>query len=284
MEPVIKIQDLSFKYYNSSRNALFKINLEVFAGDFVLVTGPSGCGKSTLLRCLNGLIPHFYQGEFSGHVFVEGTDTRTSNVSELSKLVGLVFSDPESQLLTLEVAADVAFGPENLGLPRDEIISRVDWAIKNVGIEGLRHFAPFELSGGEQQKVAIASILSIKPKVLVLDEPTANLDPKSAKSIIHLLGDLSEQGVTIIVAEHRLDLVSQYSNKVVLMQKGEVKLEGEPEKVFTSNLTEELGVDAPVYYSLSQSMSKVGLRVNGVRSMEELVRALEVGDVICDQI
>lgn len=248
------------------------------------MTGPSGCGKSTLLRCLNGLIPHFYQGEFSGHVFVEGTDTRTSNVSELSKLVGLVFSDPESQLLTLEVAADVAFGPENLGLPRDEIISRVDWAIKNVGIEGLRHFAPFELSGGEQQKVAIASILSIKPKVLVLDEPTANLDPKSAKSIIHLLGDLSEQGVTIIVAEHRLDLVSQYSNKVVLMQKGEVKLEGEPEKVFTSNLTEELGVDAPVYYSLSQSMSKVGLRVNGVRSMEELVRALEVGDVICDQI
>jgi energy-coupling factor transporter ATP-binding protein EcfA2 len=284
MEPVIKIQDLSFRYYNSVKNALSKINLEVFAGDFVLVTGPSGCGKSTLLRCMNGLIPHFYQGEFSGQVLVRGIDTRKSSVSELSTLVGLVFSDPESQLLTLEVASDVAFGPENLGLPRDEVIERVDWAIKNVGIEGLRRLAPFQLSGGEQQKVAIASILSIKPKVLVLDEPTANLDPRSAKSVIHLLGDLSKQGTTIIVAEHRLDLISHYSNRVVLMQAGEVRLEGEPQRVFTSKLTTELGVDAPVFYSLKESMSKAGLIVNGVRDMEELASALEAGEVDCDQV
>jgi len=282
-QPVISIDNVWFRYAGASDQALRGVTLRIQRGEFVLVTGPSGCGKSTLLRCMNGLIPHFHEGEFSGSVKVKGVDTRDKNVFQLAQTVGLVFSDPESQLISLEVEDDVAFGPGNLGLPKKEVLDRVDWALTKTGIETLRHAEVFKLSGGEQQKVAIASILALKPEVLVLDEPTANLDPASAKALIELLGELNSQGVTVVLAEHRLSMASKYSTRVVLMADGKVVLDAEPDFAFTSPKIDEVGVEKPEFYGLKRRLLEEGLNVKEICSMEQLLTKVESKEIECDK-
>ncbi|MEM0271664.1 MAG: ABC transporter ATP-binding protein [Thermoprotei archaeon] len=282
MKELVKFTDVWFTYLGNTEPSLKGINLSVDSGEFVLVTGPSGCGKSTLLRCMNGLIPHFHEGEFKGSVHVGGVDTRSSTVSKLAQRVGLVFPDPESQLIALEVEDDVAFGPGNLGLAKQEVLDRVDWALRKSGIEGLRHAQVFKLSGGEQQKVAIASILALKPSVLVLDEPTANLDPLSAKSLIDLLGELNRSGTTIIVAEHRLSMISKYCTRVLLMDDGKIVLDADPSTAFTSRLPLEIGVERPEFYMLRKSLLDRGLKVDDISTIEELLVAIQRKAIECD--
>ncbi|MEM3799250.1 MAG: ABC transporter ATP-binding protein [Thermoprotei archaeon] len=282
MKELVKFTDVWFTYLGNTEPSLKGINLSVDSGEFVLVTGPSGCGKSTLLRCMNGLIPHFHEGEFKGSVHVGGVDTRSSAVSKLAQRVGLVFPDPESQLIALEVEDDVAFGPGNLGLAKQEVLDRVDWALRKSGIEGLRHAQVFKLSGGEQQKVAIASILALKPSVLVLDEPTANLDPLSAKSLIDLLGELNRGGTTIIVAEHRLSMISKYCTRVLLMDDGKIVLDADPSTAFTSRLPLEIGVERPEFYMLRKSLLDRGLKVDDISTIEELLVAIQRKAIECD--
>lgn len=284
MDPIIRFENVWFRYAGSERPALKGINLTVQRGEFLLVTGPSGCGKSTLLRCMNGLIPHFHEGEFSGRVTVKGMDTRTKNVYELAQVVGLVFPEPDSQLVALEVQDDVAFGPGNLGLPKEEVSRRVDWALEKTGISGLRNAQVYRLSGGEQQKVAVASILALKPEVLALDEPTANLDPYSAKSLISLLGELNAQGVTIVLTEHRLSMASRYCTRVVLMGEGGIVLDADPEKAFTSREIEELGVEKPQFHALKENLRRRGLRVDGISGVDELLLKVEAGEIECDKV
>ncbi|MEM0119843.1 MAG: ABC transporter ATP-binding protein [Thermoprotei archaeon] len=282
MNELVKFTDVWFTYLGNTEPSLKGINLSVDSGEFVLVTGPSGCGKSTLLRCMNGLIPHFHEGEFKGSVHVGKVDTRSSAVSKLAQRVGLVFPDPESQLIALEVEDDVAFGPGNLGLAKQEVLDRVDWALRKSGIEGLRHAQVFKLSGGEQQKVAIASILALKPSVLVLDEPTANLDPLSAKSLIDLLGELNRGGTTIIVAEHRLSMISKYCTRVLLMDDGKIVLDADPSTAFTSRLPLEIGVERPEFYMLRKSLLDRGLKVDDISTIEELLVAIQRKAIECD--
>ncbi len=221
------------------------ISFDVERGDFFTLLGPSGCGKTTLCRCLNGLIPNFYSGEMEGEVYVCGLNTREHSTSELAKHIGFVFQNPENQLFSLTIERDVAFGLENLGLSREEIKKKVEWALSIVGINDLKDKAPYELSGGQQQKAAIASVLAMKPEVIVLDEPTSFLDPKSALEILKVIQKLNKEfKITVILVEHRLDFATQLADRVVIMNDGEIVLDGEPSKV----LTEEaylLGVGIP---------------------------------------
>jgi len=267
--PQIKAEGFSFTYSGSKSPSVRDLDLAIERGEFVLLTGPSGCGKTTFCRCLNGLIPNFYPGHLEGRFEVCGMDIARAKTYELAKLVGHVFQNPENQLFSLSVEREVAFGPENLGLPREEIRERVEWAMELVGISDLRDRAPYELSGGQQQKVAIASVLAMRPEVLVLDEPTSFLDPKSAKSILETIAKLNEElGMTVILVEHRLDLASRLADRVLIMNKGRLVLDGEPRRIF-GKAAHLLGVGLPKVTLLFQMLREDGLDVGIPITVEE---------------
>jgi len=257
---IIKTEGLTYTYTVGTKPAFQDISIEIEKGEFILLTGPSGCGKTTLCRCFNGLIPHFYSGKLEGEIEVAGLKVAEHQIHELAQHVGLVFQNPENQLFALSVEKDVAFGLENLGTPREEIRRRVNWALEITGIRDLRERAPYELSGGQQQRVALASILAMQPEIIVLDEPTSFLDPLGAKKIFEVINDLNKKlGITIILVEHRLDLASRYANRVIIMDKGRITLDGEPREVFTSEEAHLIGVGIPKTIRLYQF-----LRGNGV--------------------
>jgi energy-coupling factor transporter ATP-binding protein EcfA2 len=245
---VIRAEQLGFKYVGSEKAAIQKVDLAISKGEFILLTGPSGCGKSTLCRCFNGLIPNFYQGELSGDLKVDGKSSKTRLTSELSRSVGYVFQNPENQLFALTVEKDIAFGPENLGLSRGEIRARVDQAMAVTNTAGLKSLAPYELSGGQQQRVALAGVLAMRPNVIVLDEPTSFLDPKTAEEVLGAAEQLRrEEGITILVVEHRLDLVARFAERIVVMDKGSIVADGGLEEILDTefDLLTALGVGVP---------------------------------------
>jgi len=242
--------------------ALEDINIIIGQGEFVLLTGPSGCGKTTLCRCLNGLIPNFHPGEMSGELLVDGVSVAAETTSELSRKVGYVFQNPENQLFALTVEKDVAFGPENLGLTREEIRARVDWAMDAAGTVALKDLAPYELSGGQQQRVALAGVLAMKPSVIVLDEPTSFLDPRTAEEIMGAVDDLRrENGITVIVVEHRLDLVGRYAERIVVMDHGRIVADGKVEDVLDAEFDRlsGLGIGLPKVSLLWALLKRDGL-------------------------
>jgi len=229
---LVELIDVHFRYAGSEEYALRGVSLEAEEGEFVLLVGPSGCGKSTLLRVLNGLIPHFYEGDFRGVARVAGLDVPKTPPHVLARHVGMVFQDPENQLFLSSVEREIAFGLENMGLPRSEIRRRVREVLELFGLEELKDRAPYELSGGQQQKVAIASVMALEPRVLAMDEPTANLDPISALEILSLVSRLTrERGVLAIVVEHRLELALRFATRMVVMDGGRIVASGDPRRV-----------------------------------------------------
>jgi len=255
---IIQARNLTFTYAGSKKPAIENVNLTVDRGEFIVLTGPSGCGKTTLARCLNALIPSFYQGEISGTMSVLDRDISALTTSELARNVGFVFQNPENQLFSLSVERDVAFGPENLGLPREETRRRVDWAMKITGISELREAAPYELSGGQQQRAAIAAVLAMKPEIMVLDEPTSFLDPLSASQILEAVAALRKEiDITIVLIEHRLDLASKYANRIIVMDQGNVILEGSPSKVYGEE-AKLIGIGIPKITMLFNLLKKDG--------------------------
>jgi energy-coupling factor transporter ATP-binding protein EcfA2 len=231
--PAIAARNLSFTYAGAEKPSMENVSITAEKGEFVVLTGPSGCGKTTFCRCLNGLIPNFYSGDLRGELQVDGINVSEKSTAELAAHVGFVFQNPENQLFSLSVERDVAFGLENLGIPREEALKRINWAMEATGILDLRDKAPYELSGGQQQRAAIAGVLAMRPSVLVLDEPTSFLDPKSAEEIIRVIAKLNtELGLTTLLVEHRLDIVSRYANRVVVMDKGKVALDGTPAETY----------------------------------------------------
>ncbi len=277
----IDIQGLTYSYPGVSRHALSNLSISVKKGEFLVLTGPSGCGKTTLCRCLNGLIPHFYGGELKGTVKISGLDVMEYPISVLAQHVGLVFQSPENQLFALSVEKDVAFGLENLGFCREEIQSRVDWALEMTGISDLRDLAPFELSGGQQQRVAIASILAMRPEIMVFDEPSSFLDPLSAQGIFEVISALNKElRLTVILIEHRLDLASLFARRVIVLNNGRIAMDGSPREVFVSEETRLLGIGVPKVTRLFQMLREehvpvsrlpitVPEAVNEVRSLLE---------------
>ena len=263
--PIIDLKNVTYRYFDVDKPALKDLDLEIDEGDFVIITGPSGCGKTTICRCFNGLIPHFYNGELSGKIVVSGLDVKETQTSVLSQHVGFVFQNPENQLFALSVEKDVAFSLENIGLAREEIVERVEWALEMTGITELREKAPYELSGGQQQRVAIASVLAMKPEVVVLDEPTSFLDPLSAKRIFEVISSLNKDlGITVVLVEHRLDLASEYANEVVVMDEGKVSFVGTPRDVFNDRDVWALGVGIPKVTRLGHYLKERGIDLGGV--------------------
>ncbi len=262
---VIVAKNLGFNYTGAKKTAIQGIDLTIREDEFILLTGPSGCGKTSLCRCLNGLIPNFYQGEWTGQLLVDGLDVTTQPTSELSRKVGYVFQNPENQLFALTVEKDIAFGPENLGFSRDQIRERVDEAMSTTGTEGLKDLAPYELSGGQQQRVALAGVLAMKPSVIVLDEPTSFLDPHTAEDVMRAADNLrKELRLTIVVVEHRLDLVARYAERIVVMNGGRIVADGNLEQVLDEQFDtlEALGVGVPRVSLLWSMLRRDGL-VNG---------------------
>lgn len=256
---IIRASNLTFTYAGAPRSSVEDVSLEVSPGEFVVLTGPSGCGKTTVCRCLNGLIPNFYSGDFTGELVVDGMNVKEHTTAELSSHVGLVFQNPENQLFSLSIERDVAFGPENLGLSREETRRRVDWALEVTGITDLKDRPPYELSGGQQQRAAIAAVLAMQPKIIVLDEPTSFLDPKSALGILEVISDLNKKlGITIILVEHRLDLASKHANRVIVMDSGKIVLDGTPKQVYGEQ-ARLIGIGVPRVITLFNLLQKGGL-------------------------
>jgi energy-coupling factor transport system ATP-binding protein len=229
---MISVEALTFTYAGSDRPVLRDVSTRISEGEFVLIVGKSGCGKSTLCRALNGLVPHFYGGLFSGRVLVDGRDTRKTPPSKFANLIGMVFQDPENQLVMTNVENEMAFGLENLGVPVSEMKERVVRYAEYFDLRKFfKRFIP-ELSGGEKQKVVLASVLAMKPKYLVLDEPTSQLDAENAALFLDFLTKLNtEFEIGIVLVEHRLERCLRYADRVILMDEGRIVADGPKNQV-----------------------------------------------------
>ena len=258
---IIQLDDVSFSYADADERALEHVTLSVEEGDFLGVIGPSGAGKSTLASTMSGAIPHHFAGKFFGAALVDGADTCEASLTDISRLVGSVLQDIDAQMVASVVEDELLFGLENFGVPHAEIPARLDAALVTVGITELRDREIATLSGGQKQKVAIAAILALRPRVLVLDEPTAALDPASSTMVFDTLRDINEHGgITVVVIEQKVALLSRYCNRVAVLDHGRVVLEGSPHEVFSHG--EELrriGVDSPRVTRISNSLARAGL-------------------------
>jgi len=263
--PIVRVSGLTYYYEGEEQPALRDVNLEVHPGEFILLIGSSGCGKSTLALSLNGIIPLVLGGRIKGRVYIDGTDTRYSSVHELSPRVGIVFQDPESQLCNLYVDEEVGFGPSNLLLPPAEVERRVDRALADVGQKDLRRRLIYELSGGQKQRVAIASVLAMEPDVLILDEPTANLDPMAATRMFDLVETISrETGVTVILIEHNVDRVMQRVDRLIVMAEGRIVGDEHPRSFMRERgrfVLDVLGLRIPQACEVGLRMEEKGLRL-----------------------
>jgi len=269
---MINIQELSFKYTDAEKNALDKINIHIEKGDFVGLIGESGAGKTTLCNCINGLIPHHYTGDFYGSVKIDNEDTFDVEPGKLALKVGSVFQDIESQLVSYFVEDELLFGLENFGVPADQIESRIVNALDSLGISELRNREVSSLSGGQKQKVVIAAILALEPDILVLDEPTGELDPVSSYEIFTLLKKLNEEkGITIIVAEQKIMLLCEFVKKLIVLEKGTCVHYGEIRSTLTHQKEmEEAGINCPRVLTLTGRMVEEGLTPAGLKPEERI--------------
>ena len=218
----ITLDKVTFQYAGKDSNAIHSVDLDIHEGEFVLLTGRSGCGKTTVARLINGLIPHFYEGELEGTARVGGTETREMEIGDIGKMVGSVFQDPRSQFFMTDTTSEVAFGCVNAGLPRNDVAQRVESAFRRMNIQRLRDRSVFDLSSGEMQMVAIASCYAMGPSVYVFDEPSANLDMEAVEALREALSELKREGKTIVVLEHRLFYLSDLIDRMVVIEDGSV--------------------------------------------------------------
>ena len=275
---MIEIKDLSFTYKGTQKPMIQHINLAIPDGQFVGITGAAGSGKSTLTYVFNGIIPHCYPGDFYGAVLIDGQDTCEATLTDISRAVGSVCQDIDSQMVSSVVEDEMLYGLENFGVPRDEIAGRVDEALAAMGISDLREATIAGLSGGQKQKVAVASILALKPRVLVLDEPTAELDPASSLNVFELLRRYAkENNTTVIVVEQKIALLSEFADRLLIVEGGSIAFDGSPAEVLehTDELL-EIGVNCPRSTSLVNALREKGLYEGSVaRNVEDAVRVCE---------
>ena len=256
MQPIIQLENVSFSYSQEASRALTDVSLCIEQGEFVGIIGPSGAGKSTLAAVLSGAIPHHYRGAFYGAARVEGRDTCEISLTDIARVVGAVAQDIDAQMVASVVEDEMLFGLENFGVPHDQIEGRIQRALATVGIEQLRDREIATLSGGQKQKVAIAAILALEPRVLVLDEPTAALDPVSSRMVFETLREVNRvAGVTVVVIEQMVALLSEFCERVIVMNKGSVALDGTPREVFAhAEDLRAIGVDSPRVTRVYNSM------------------------------
>lgn len=254
----LRFCNVSYNYSGSEEKALKNINLEIKKGEFVGIIGPNAAGKSTLCRAASGLIPHSFTGELSGDIYVKEINIKEKKPAQLAQYVGHVFADPEAQLSQMTVWEEIAFGPANLGVPKDEILSRIETVLDLLNIKKMRDRSPFTLSGGEQQRVAIASVLAMQPNILILDEPTSNLDPRGTSEVFDAVKSLNrEHNLTVVMVEHEVELLAQYATRIIFMNQGQIVLDGPPREIFRqAEVIQETGMNIPQVTEVAQILDK----------------------------
>jgi len=276
----VVVENLKYRYPSTERLALSGVSFEVEQGEFIGIIGKNLAGKSTLCEALVGLVPHFYKGAYGGRVIVDGVEVLSSSVSELARHIGIVFQNPFTQITAakLTVYEEVAFGLENLGFQREEMVKRIDYVLELLGLYAYKDRNPFELSGGQMQRLAIASIIAMKPSIIVLDEPTSQLDPLGSEEVFKAVQSLSKEGITIIMVEQKMEKIAQYADKIILMHEGHLVDFGTPEEVFSRLDLESYGVEPPVFTSIAK---KLGIKDNNTGLYPvtlEQMRRLMIGE------
>jgi energy-coupling factor transport system ATP-binding protein len=276
MDLMIQVNDVHFDYLSHEGQEIAALNgvtLDVKKGEFIVIIGHNGSGKSTLAKHLNALLK-----PSKGIVYIKGMDTRDQDkLWDIRQTAGMVFQNPDNQIVATIVEEDVAFGPENLGLPPEEIRKRVDEALKTVGMDKYAHSAPHYLSGGQKQRVAIAGIIAMKPEIIVLDEPTAMLDPSGRREVIETIKYLNKhEGITVVHITHYMEEAVD-ADKVIVMEQGRIVLQGTPEDVFSKvEVLKEIGLDVPQVTELAYR-----LRAEGLDIPLNLLKVEEMVDAIC---
>lgn len=239
MSPIIAVTNLSYAYPSVTPNeahawVLREINIGIEAGEFVAVMGANSSGKTTLCLSLNGIVPQSTGGTIKGQVLVDGLDTKRTPLPELARRVGMVLQDPETQFFNMSVETEIAFGLETLGVVRAEMRERITWALDLVGLRGFEKRSPFQLSGGQKQRVAIAAVIAMLPKILVLDAPTASLDPLGKTEFFNVVRTLRQsQNMTIVMAEQDSERVAEFADRVIVLREGQVEWADTPERVLS---------------------------------------------------
>lgn len=255
-----KLKDVSYKYPLEDREILKNINLDIKKGEFWAVIGKNGSGKTTLCNVLRRFVPDFYKGELKGKITLEGKELKDYSAKEIVQKVGFVFQNPFTQISGVKetVFEEIAFGLENLALDAEDIRKRVEETLKLLRIEELRNKNPYELSGGQGQKVALASIIAMDPEIMVIDEPTSQLDPKGTEEIFEIIDILKKEGKTIILVEHKLELIAEYAEKVMVLDEGEMILSGNTEDVLKNKILMEKEIGIPQYAALAYKLMEEG--------------------------
>ena len=250
------VEDLKYRYPLTEKLALDDISFKVEPGEFIGIIGANGAGKSTLCQALVGLVPHFYKGAYGGRVLIDGVNVEKSDIAEICQKVGIVFQNPFNQVTgsKLTVYEEIAFGLENMGLERVEMKKRIDEALELLDITPYKERQPFDLSGGQMQRMAIASMIAMKPEILILDEPTSQLDPEGSEEVFSAVQSLAKQGMTIMMVEHKMEKVAKYSNRVMLLHEGHLVDFDTPQKVFSRSDLEQYGVNEPVFTRISKAL------------------------------
>ena len=255
-----KIENVSYKYPLEEKQALKNINIEIKKGEFWAVIGKNGSGKTTFCNMLRRFVPDFYKGELTGKITLEDKELKDYSQKELVQKIGFVFQNPFTQISGVKdtVFEEIAYGLENLGLEKEEIISKVEKILKLLEIEKLRDRNPYDLSGGQKQRVALASIIAMDPDILVIDEPTSQLDPKGTEDIFKIINLMANEGKTIILVEHKLELIAEYAQNILVLDEGEIILSGKAEEVLNNKILLEKEIGMTQYSMLAYELEKSG--------------------------
>jgi len=274
-EPIVVYENFSYSY-PTTPNALVDIDLKIYRGEVFGVIGPNGAGKSTFCKSLNGLVPHFYGGTVKGRVLVDGMDTLEHTTSELSMKVGLVFQEPETQLsgLALTVEDEVGFGLSMLGFPSEVIRKRTREALEKVGLKGFEKRSPSELSGGEQQRLAIATVLAMEPEIMVLDEPVALLDPIGKSEVLSVVKELAVEGSTIVIAEHEIEELAYFADRILVLNEGKMVSLDDSKKVLSEvEKLKKIGIDPPSVTELAYLLERdLGIKLEYPITLPEALK------------
>lgn len=252
----ITVENLKYKYPLSKQFALDNLSFKIEPGEFIGIIGENGAGKSSLCQVLVGLIPHFYKGSYGGKVYIDDQIVSKSDVSKICQKVGIVFQNPFNQITgsKLTVYEEIAFGLENMGIEHSEMIRRIDEALELLDIVKYKDRNPFDLSGGQMQRMAIASIIAMQPEIIILDEPTSQLDPQGSEEVFKAVQSLAKKGITIVMVEHKMEKIAAYSNRVMLLHKGKLIDFDTPQKVFSRADLAEYGVNTPAYTEICKAL------------------------------
>lgn len=274
MNPIIRIQDLHYKYPTGKTDVLKHVNISIEQGKLYGLIGSNGAGKTTLCNVLRGFIPHFYKGNLRGEVLIDGINLNDYSLGELGVKVGYVFQNPFIQISGVKetVYEEVGYGLENLGVDPAEIRERAANVLKMLRIEHLRDKNPFELSGGQRQRVALASIIVMEPQILVIDEPTSQLDPQGTEEVFEMIRIMKEKGKTIILVEHKIELIAEYADHILLMHDGTIVMEGATQDVLSNERVLDYQMLLPQFAMLGFEMSKRGISLRQIPITERQAR------------